>query len=1059
MAKRWLAWSPNFALGLILLLILLASTIPARPAIAATEGVKWLPVNIPTDGRLGNWVLAAGSDVQHLTMAIDGALYAYAKGLTYTLYKSTNGGYSWSYLGNVTDSIVDIATSPHDANLVYYATRSYVYRSNDGGKTFVQLPGNPGGAGSNNLEITALDVTWLNYNVIAASTRDTDNAQFGGVYTLNEEQILAGWTDTGLSGYDIYAVAFSPNYAGDRQLIAVASDETDTYVTTKINNAGWGATAGNARLNKDNSMPPASVAVATSAAIAFPSNYDANPAWGNYVQFIAVDTGTGSGDVYKINGAAAPASSAATDLNIGSAYGLKNIDVTGLAVSGGGNSARLLAGAAASAQTYSSTDGGLNWTRSNKAPSGTSKTYVFMAAGPGGKTYAATSGSESALSISQDYGVTYNQIGLIDTTVSTIVDLAPSPIYSRDNTLFMLTFGGKHSLWRSTSGGTSWERVFSSALADVDSINLVELSPQYGNNSRVVFIAGSSNSRPAIWQSIDSGQKFNCRPAFDPTRGTPLSIDAWATVNDTSLFIGSYDGSNGLVYLTTNSGFFYSTGTLAGSQPLNSIVLSPDYDKDKAIQVGNTNGWVYWSGDNGASFEPLPPNAASPPLTDAVAIAFDSQFGSTRTVYAASSTANKGVYRFIVGKSADWESIDGTLPGGGMLNQLMVSTDGVLYAANSKAGGGMERCLDPNYPLGPTFETVTRGLSSGATLVGLWQNGHILWSIDTSNVKLMTFIDTLTLPATLTSPANAASGIGSLNNLTFKNVSLDWGALREATSYQWQLNYNTDFSVIPSAFDGVTNASSAHLPTLEPGATYYWRVRASAPVLSPWAAKWSFTTSLDTEVTTLQLASPKAGATGVPVKPLFQWSAVAGADAYELVASTDSSFANPLIAKLGGDALPTTTWQCNLSLKYDTSYYWKVRAINANTSSAWSAVSTFTVEPPSATPPMTTPPPPTVTLEPIIASLPRATTAPIAASLPMATPSPTATPQPTPAAPVQAPSPVPVPPAPSQSAPAVLLPAPLPTITNWIVLLIAALLLIIILLLIILLMLVVRPRY
>ena len=99
------------ALGLILLLSLLF--IPVSPAIAIPNSeVRWSRVDIPTEGKVGNWVLADGSDVQHLAMAIDGTLYAYGKGLTYTLLKSTDGGYSWSYTGMVRDSIVDIATGP-----------------------------------------------------------------------------------------------------------------------------------------------------------------------------------------------------------------------------------------------------------------------------------------------------------------------------------------------------------------------------------------------------------------------------------------------------------------------------------------------------------------------------------------------------------------------------------------------------------------------------------------------------------------------------------------------------------------------------------------------------------------------------------------------------------------------------------------------------------------------------------------------------------------------------------------------------------------------------------
>ena len=102
----------RLGLGLILVLSLLGSVSLLTPVSASTETVKWWRVNIPTQGEAGNWVLASGSDVQHPTLAIDGALYAYGKGLSYTLYKSTNGGFSWSYCGRVSDAIVDIAPAP-----------------------------------------------------------------------------------------------------------------------------------------------------------------------------------------------------------------------------------------------------------------------------------------------------------------------------------------------------------------------------------------------------------------------------------------------------------------------------------------------------------------------------------------------------------------------------------------------------------------------------------------------------------------------------------------------------------------------------------------------------------------------------------------------------------------------------------------------------------------------------------------------------------------------------------------------------------------------------------
>ena len=412
----------TIAAGLVLLLIPSFSIVPTLPATASSDTVKWARVDIPTEGEAGGWVLADDSDIRHLTMAVDGTLYAYGKSLTYTLYKSTNGGYNWSYIGNVQHNIVDIATSPADAALVYYATTANVYRSTDGGGTFHSLPSNPGGAGSNNIEITSIDVTWLASNIIVVGTRDTDNGQFGGVYTL-----------------DVYAVSASPNFSTDRQFVAVATDETDTYVTTKFGDAGWGAAVGNARLDKDNSGTPTPVVAAASAAIAFPGDYSSDAGSEEYIQFIAIDTGTGNGDVYKIKGAELPENTITTDLNAGSAYGSGNIDVTGLAVTGDATSANMIAGAADSAQTYFSNDGGASWSRSRKEPTGGSETYVLMAEDftSSGKAYTATSGSESAFSISRDSGTTWNQNGLIDTSISTIVDLAPSPAYSQDNTLFI----------------------------------------------------------------------------------------------------------------------------------------------------------------------------------------------------------------------------------------------------------------------------------------------------------------------------------------------------------------------------------------------------------------------------------------------------------------------------------------------------------------------------------------------------------------------------------------------------------------------------------------------
>jgi hypothetical protein len=77
---------------------------------------------------------------------------------------------------------------------------------------------------------------------------------------------------------------------------------------------------------------------------------------------------------------------------------------------------------------------------------------------------------------------------------------------------------------------------------------------------------------------------------------------------------------------------------------------------------------------------------------------------------------------------------------------------------------------------------------------------------------------------------------------------------------------------------------------------------------------------------------------------VFQWRPVNGAEHYELLVSTDVDFTELLIEKTADDALPTTTWQSDIDLEYETTYYWKVRGISEKSYSAWSEVGTFTTE-------------------------------------------------------------------------------------------------------------------
>ena len=407
--------------------------------------------------------------------------------------------------------------------------------------------------------------------IVAVGTRDRDSTQFGGVYTVNESDLFAGWVNTGIGNYDVLSVAFSPNYAADRQLIAVATDEINTLVAIRTGTNGWGTGSGNATI---------SGVVPGRATIALPGDYDA-------VFFLAIETGNNSGDVYRIERRLAPASSNATDLNIASADNLTGIDVAGLAVSGNTTGYYLLAGTTNGTRVYVSSNSGQSWSRSTKEPTGQSKTRLLMSSNfaTSRRAYAVTSGAGSAFSYTIDGGLTWNQLSLIDTTIAAIVDMAASPKYGQDSTLFLLTWGGEHSVWRSQNGGVRWERVFTGTMAGASSLTHLELYPQYGTGESVVFLAGGASGQWGIWKSGDNGQIFTRRLSSFP-------IDILTVVNNDNLFLGSYNSTSGLVYSTNNSGVSYSAPSVVGSQPLKSLVLSPGYAQDKTILIGNSNGWV-----------------------------------------------------------------------------------------------------------------------------------------------------------------------------------------------------------------------------------------------------------------------------------------------------------------------------------------------------------------------------------------------------------------------------------------------------------------------------------
>ena len=905
------------------------------PYYTSAESLKWSAFEIPADGQSGKWVLAEGSDIFCLAVSPDGTLYCSANPLqtVYRLFKSTDGGQSWLPIGRVEDTIRKIVIVPGHPEQVYYASISKVFKSSDGGNSFKPVVQHPGGAGANGIEITSMDVIDTGEgNQIIIGTRDNHPDLYGGIYLLDENEPF-NLQNLNAGDLDILDVVFSPAYADDWQILAVGADETGTRIMENILGEGWGKTIGDALIGGIS---------ATSAELVLPEDYASFDFQEGREFFVSLSTGDGGGDVYRISEKLAPSPSSAIDLEIGLEYGMESVDVTSLAIAGKGGDSVLLAGTGDSARVYTSLDGGDHWTVSKKSPTGERVTGISLSPGSAadGLVYVATAGVESAFSVSRDRGSIWEQVGLIDTRILDIIDLAVSPDYEHDATLFLLTGNVERSLWRSSDGGRSWSRIFSTLEPQIDRVDMILLSSSYSRN-REFYLSGISEGKPAIWRIKNEGQSFLRLLSFDPVTRTPAQVDCWTIAPDDTLFIGSYDGSRGVVYQLPPGRTFYNRRAFVGNLSLNSLALSPAYPEDKTILVGNTGGSVYISEDDGYSFEPLPQNSAFSSPAGAVSTAFDVDFIRNHTIYAASNVKDAGIYRFTLGGRTTWSRIDRNLPEGNKIAQILTSSTGQLYAVDlqpvdlTEEKGGITRSLDPSAN-GTGFDMVVRGLSDGMILKKIRASGNLLWAVDAIGGSLLTLKDTAIRNVELLSPASGSPG------MEIRNISLVWRAIEGVTGYRWQINTENDFTEVPDSWQGVVQSNSVRLPALQPDTTYFWRVRSESPVEGPWSERWSFTTLLTAEPQAPRLTAPAAAAENVPITPVFQWSAFAGADKYEIMVAEDNSFDSPVILKTGSNAIPSTAWKSDVMLEYGRTYYWKVRAVNPASFSAWSPVNAFT---------------------------------------------------------------------------------------------------------------------
>ena len=180
---------------------------------------------------------------------------------------------------------------------------------------------------------------------------------------------------------------------------------------------------------------------------------------------------------------------------------------------------------------------------------------------------------------------------------------------------------------------------------------------------------------------------------------------------------------------------------------------------------------------------------------------------------------------------------------------------------------------------------------------------------------------------------------------------LEWNNNKGSSSYILQLdttpNFNSNELLVANVSSSTTNTDTykgTNISNMLYGTMYYWRVCAvNAVDTSGWSSTWQFHT-----IDKVVLYSPSNNSTGLSVSSrTLQWYNNKGSSSYIVQVDTTTNFNSVLLRNLSVSSSMTNTDTYKstsiTNMRYGTTYYWRVRAVNAAVdTSGWSAIWKFT---------------------------------------------------------------------------------------------------------------------
>jgi hypothetical protein len=478
--------------------------------------------------------------------------------------------------------------------------------------------------------------------------------------------------------------------------------------------------------------------------------------------------------------------------------------------------------------------------------------------------------------------------------------------YALDPSNTDIMYVGMDNIWKSTNGGRDFTKINTTNTSKFEEIYVSEKNPNF-------VYAATSNQ---FFKSTNKGSSWTAvtRP------GNQNTTDFCINPNDENILWATNSGWNASnkVFYSTNGGDSW-TNISSGLPNIPIYCVKYQKNKDNRIYIGteigayyrddNSGGWVYFSdGLPNVIVRDISINEKDSRMyagTYGRGSWYIDLIMDIPTPTLASPTTNTK-NRDINGLQLSWNNVNVATS---YHVQVSKNSNFSTVAFENQNVSGTSVTIDQNLDYFSDYFWRVRAKAGGNQ--SQWSNTWIF----------KTKIGLATLVAPINDKVNEPI-----------QTEFTWSQVTGAIKYYIQVSTTQNFANIEKSDS--TESNKITLSQLTHNTKYYWRVRVLGPDgLGDWSAPFSFTTNLAAP----ELSLPLNSSNNISIEPKLEWSSVNGGQTYDIQISDSPNFTE-ITKNITNHGMIDVDVS---DLQNATTYYWRVKAHNANSNSDWSEVWSF----------------------------------------------------------------------------------------------------------------------